>query len=358
MKVNFLNLKPKKNIKKYISITKKILLSGQYILGNNVEQFEKRFSKYVGSKYAIGVNSGTDALMLSIKYLNLNKEAEVLTVPNSYFTTTSSILLNNLKLKFVDVGNDYNICTKDLIKKITKKTKLLVLPHLGGRVCKMKEINEILKKNNIHLIEDCAQAIGSKYKGVHVGNFGYAGCYSLHPLKNLSAFGDGGIISTNNKKFYNWLKIMRNNGHLNRDKIVKISSNSRLDELQAGYLLFKLKNINKLLSARSKNAEFYFKNINNKKINFLERLNGAKESFHLFVLRTSYRSKFIKYLKERGIETKIHYPISINNQKIYKNLKGSVPKNNLITKEIVSIPINETLTKKELKYVVQVINEF
>ena len=119
---------------------------------------------------------------------------------------------------------------------------------------------------------------------------------------------------------------MRNNGHLNRDKIVKISSNSRLDELQAGYLLFKLKNINKLLSARSKNAEFYFKNINNKKINFLERLNEAKESFHLFVLRTSYRSKFIKYLKERGIETKIHYPISINNQKYIKIYKEAFQK--------------------------------
>ena len=358
MRVKFLNLVPSKEINNYLKLAKKVLLSGNFILGRNVEEFERNFTKYTNSKYAVALNSGTDALILAIKYLNLPRNSEVLTVPNSYFTTTSAILLNFLKVKFVDVGNDYNICPIDLRRKISKNTKLLVIPHLGGRACDMVKIRNILKKKKILLIEDCAQAIGTFYKNKHVGNFGFAGCFSLHPLKNLSAFGDGGIIITNNNNFANWLRKARNNGHSSRDKVDMVSNNSRLDELQASFLIYKLKRLNEIIKQRRKNAKMYINNINNKKIKLVLGNNHSKDSYHLFNLRVKKRDRFIQHMNKNNIETKIHYPISINKQKIFSKIKGKVVNNDKMTKEIVSIPINEKLNKQEIEYVIQKINKF
>lgn len=358
MKVKFLNLIPSDEITKYLELAKKVLLSGSFILGKNVQKFEEDFARYTNSKYAIALNSGTDALILSIKYLNLPKNAEVLTVPNSYFTTTSAILMNSLKVKFVDVGEDYNICPADLERKISKKTKLLVMPHLGGRACDMLKIKNILKKNRVLLVEDCAQAIGTRFKDKHVGNFGFAGCFSLHPLKNLSGFGDGGIITTNNSGFVRWLKKARNNGHSSRDIVDIVSNNSRLDEMQASFLIYKLKKLNNLINQRRKNAKLYISKLNNKNITLVLGNKHSYNTYHLFNLRVKKRDRFIQHMNKNNIETKIHYPISINKQKIFSKIKGKVSNNDRLTKEIVSIPINEKLNKQQIEYVIKKINEF
>ena len=242
----------------------KVMVSGNFILGNNVKKFEDEFCKFIGTKYAVGVGSGTDALYLSLKYLNLKTSDEVITVSNSYLSTVSSIFLAGAKAKLIDVNyDDYQISVKEIEKKITKKTKAIVVVHLCGIPCDIKKIIKICKKKNITVIEDCAQAAGAMVERKKVGSFGYSGCFSLHPLKNLNAIGDAGIITTNNKSFYNWLIKARNNGHSSRDDCAFWSHNMRLDELHAAFLRIKLNNYNSVIKKRNSNVKLYKKNLSN-----------------------------------------------------------------------------------------------
>ena len=182
-----------------------LIKNGDYILGSSVLEFEKKFSKFIKSKYSVGVGNGTDALYLSLKYLGIGKGDEVITVPNSYLSSASSIALCGAKPIFIDIDDDLNMNPDLIHKSITKKTKAILPVHLTGKPAKIIKILKIAKSYNLKVVEDCAQAVGAKYQNKFVGNYGISGCFSLHPLKNLNALGDGGIVSTNSQRMYKWL---------------------------------------------------------------------------------------------------------------------------------------------------------
>jgi dTDP-4-amino-4,6-dideoxygalactose transaminase len=346
--------------KKFSVLLKNFLAEGNFILGKHVSEFEKKFSKYIGTKYAVGVGSGTDALYLSLRYLNLNKDDEVITVSNSYLSTVSTIMLAGAKPVLVDVNyNDYNIDINQLEKKITKKTKVLLPVHLCGNPADMEKIIKLGKKYNLKIIEDGAQAVGAKIGNRKVGSFGFSGCFSFHPLKNLNAIGDGGIIATSNKKFYDWLLKARNNGHPDRDHCDFWSHNMRLDALQAMFLKVKLEKIENLIKKRNNNVSLY-QNFLSSKIE-LPYFKKENRSVHqTFIVKTKDRNKLILYLKNKGIELKVHYPIPIHKLKSFidTNKKVKLPVTEKLSKNIVTLPAMEYLSKFEILKIIKHINNF
>jgi len=362
MKIPYIGLMQQhENLKgEIISAISSVLDHSMFILGHEVEEFEKKFAQYCGVKYAVGVNSGTDALFLALKSLGIEKDDEVITVPNSFLATASTIIAANAKPIFVDVREDMNI-NPDLIKStITKNTRAILPVHLTGRPAEMDKIMEIANKFGLCVVEDAAQAIGAEYKGKKVGSFGDVNCFSLHPLKNLNACGDGGVITTNNGRIYNKLLQLRNIGLKNRDEADIWGYNSRLDTIQAAVLNVKFRYIDEWIEKRRKNAEFY-----NKELKAFVRVPEEKPLekcvYHTYIIRTERRDELKSYLGKNGIEAKIHYSIPIHLQRCANNLGyriGDFPVTEKQANMILSLPIYPELTKKELDYVVQIITEF
>lgn len=337
---------------------KKFIKSGNYILGDYVEKFEKKFSKYINVKYAVGVGSGTDALYLSLKSMNIGNGDEVITVANSYLATSSSIFLTGAKPVFVDVNYDLNIDSSLIQKKINNKTKAIIVVHLTGNPAKILEIQKIAKKNNIPIIEDAAQAVGASIGNKKVGSFGLTGCFSFHPLKNLNALGDAGIITTNNKKTYEFLIKARNHGHPHRDNCDFWSHNMRLDALQASFLSCKISDIDKVNSKRVQNAKYYNKFITDQ-IDKPIITKGINQVFHTYIIKTEKRDELLKFLSEKGVETKIHYPLPVTKMKAFKKYpKTYLSMTETLSKKILSLPIAEYLSNKEREFVVKSINSF
>ncbi len=348
----------KPHIRNFELILKKFIESGSYILGNYVEKFEKNFSKYINVKYAVGVGSGTDALYLSLKSLNIGKGDEVITVANSYLATSSSIFLTGATPIFVDVNYDLNINYSLIQKKINKKTKAIIVVHLTGNPANILEIQKIAKKNHIPIIEDAAQAIGASIGDKKVGSFGLTGCFSFHPLKNLNALGDAGMITTNNKKIYEYLIKARNHGHPNRDNCDFWSHNMRLDALQACFLNYKILDIDSVNAKRLQNAKFYNEAITNK-IDKPNIMKGINQVFHTYIIKTDKRDKLSKFLEKNGIETKIHYPLPVTKMNAYKKYKKiHLPMTEKLSRNILSLPVAEYLSDKEKKYIVKIVNSF
>ncbi|MDC0645058.1 DegT/DnrJ/EryC1/StrS family aminotransferase [Candidatus Pelagibacter ubique] len=335
--------------KKFTRELTKVMNSGSFILGSNVKEFEKEFSHYIGTKYAVGVGNGTDALYLSLKFLNLKPNDEVITVSNSYLSTVSSIYLAGSKARLIDVNyNDYQISVDEIKKNINKKTKAIIAVHLCGIPCDIEEIKKICKYNNITIIEDCAQAAGAMIKKKKVGSFGLSGCFSFHPLKNLNALGDGGIITTNNKKFYNWLMKARNNGHSSRDDCEFWSHNMRLDELHASFLRIKLKNYHKVLKKRNNNVRIYKKIISNlAEYPFVKNSNLAIYQTFIIKIKNGLRNKLQKFLLTEGFDTKVHYPLPVHKMNVYmkKYKKINLPISEKLSKEILTLPVMEYVDK-------------
>jgi UDP-2-acetamido-2-deoxy-ribo-hexuluronate aminotransferase len=363
MKINYVNLSESNatNLNKYYKILNDICRKGEFAdpEGKTIKEFEKNFRKYTGSKYAVSVNSGSSALYLALKALNLKKNDEVLTVAHSYVATVNSILLNDLKPVFCDIKNNLTIDEEDVKKKISKKTKAIILVHIQGTPVNFEKLMPIIKENNLKIIEDCAQAIGSTFKNKHVGNFGDIGCFSFHPLKNLSALGDGGMIVTKNKKIFEWLRKARINGHPHRDECDFPSHNMRLSNLQAGFLNLKLKNLNSnVIKKRRSLAKIYFKSL--KDLVYIEpESKDSRNSYHTYIIQTKKRDKLSSYLKSKNIETKIHYPKPIHKMNYYKKKFGAKLINTeAISKKILSLPINEKLSLKEINYIISNIKKF
>ena len=365
MKVKFLNISKNNSIfkKQIINKFQENLKKSDFILGNDIKKLENKICKYLNSRFSVAVSSGTSGLYLSLKALNLPPNSEVITVSNSYLATVSSIVLAGLKPVIVDLDEDLNIDPSEVLKKINKKTKVIIAVHLTGNPCEIKKLVKICKIHNLILIEDAAQAIGSKIGKKYIGTFGHFSIFSFHPLKNLSGIGDGGIIICKNKKFYSWLIKARNAGHPNRDNCDFFSFNFRLDTFKASTLLIKLKSINKINLKRYNNAKLYYKYLKNNKNLFIPKLKqNIFQVFHLYIIRIlkGDRTKFIEYLKKKNIETKIHYPIPIHKMKAFKSMFGnySLPKTEKYSKQIISLPINEFLLKKEIQYICTTINNF
>ena len=347
--------------KKIDTKIKKILNSNSYILGEEVKNFEKKFSEFTKTKYCVGCANGTDALYLVLKSLNLKKSDEVIIPDMTYIATASAVINSGCKLRLVDVNiENASINQKELIKKINLKTKAIIVVNLWGFSANYEKLKIICKKKNICLIEDAAQSIGSFNKdGISSGNLGDVACFSFFPGKNLGAYGDGGAVVTNNKKLYNSILRLRSHGALKKFQHEVVGINSRLDALQAVILNHKLKRINLINDKRRAIANFYFQKIKSKKIYLFDKINNGS-CFHQFVVLVKQRKKFTNYLKINDIPFGYHYPYSIHKLKAIKNycIDKDFKNSLIISSNCVSLPIDPYLNKTKLNYIVKCINSF
>lgn len=363
LKIPFFDYKRQlKKIKPEINqAIERVLNSGNLILGQEVANFESSFSKFIGVKYGVGVNSGTDALKIAARALGLKAGDEIITVANTATPTISSMRELGLSIKFVDVKDDFNIDETKIDVAVTKKTKVIIPVHLYGNPAHMPSIIKIAKKYKLKIIEDCCQAHGAEINGRRVGTFGDMACFSFYPTKNLGTYGDGGMILTDNKKIADVCRSLRMYG-MKQGYTSEIEGyNSRLDEVHAAILNVKIKYLKQWNQERKAVAEYYIKNIKNSKIILPKVFHGLSSSWHLFVVRTEYRSRLEKYLKACKIGYGIHYPYPIHFQPAYKFLSykpASLPQTEKFAKQILSLPIFPELTRRELIYIIDKINLF
>ena len=352
------------NYKTIFSKLEKVVQKGDYTLGNKVNEFESKISKLLNAKYVVALGSGTDALMLSLKALGVKEGDEVITTPYTFYATIGAIVTAGAKPIFVDVTDDYNIDPNLIEKKITKKTKAILPVHWSGRICDMNKIMKVAKKYSIPVVEDACHAITATYKNKFAGNFGTFGCFSLHPLKNLNVWGDGGFLLTNSKKYYEKMLLLRNHGLVSRNVNKIFGYNSRLDTVQAVVAIELLKKIKKITNFRIRNSKYLDSKLKKlPKIFIKKRLIENKEVFHLYefrVLNNKLRNNIIKYLIKNKIDAKIHYPIPMHLQpaaKIYGYKKGDFPVTERLAETSISIPVHEFITKKNIDFIVNIIKK-
>lgn len=346
----------------YENAALRVLRSGWYVLGPEVEAFEKEFAAYVGRKYCVGINSGLDALTLSIHALGIGAGDEVLVPANTYIATVLAITKNGATPVFIEPDEYYGIAADKLENAITKHTKAVMPVHLYGQSCDMDKIMDVADRYNLKVIEDCAQSHGAKYKGTMTGAFGNAGCFSFYPTKNLGAFGDAGAIVTGDEELYKKLKMLRNYGSEKKYHNQIEGVNSRLDEMQAALLRVKLSHIEKLNAERVVIAGRYNDEIKNPAIQLpIMRAMENNHVYHQYVIRTKERDKFQKYLADNGIKTVIHYPIPPHLAECYGYLgykKGDFPIAEQYAEEVLSLPMFNGIADKEIRYLIRVVNAY
>ncbi|MDK2934115.1 MAG: hypothetical protein PWP27_1925 [Clostridiales bacterium] len=393
MTIPLLDLQKQYNsIKKEIDAAiKNVLSSGQYIMGPEVKYFEQEVAQFVGCKYAISCANGTDALVLALHALGIGKDDEVITTPFTFFATAEAISRVGAIPVFVDVRKDtYNIDSSKIENKITSKTKAIIPVHIFGQPAEMDSIVAIAEKYDLYIVEDACQAIGARYKGQRVGSIGDIACFSFFPTKNLGAFGDGGIITTNNERLNKIVRALRMHGSGNagknafdimngiqeefqeietRETIYNptkyynylIGYNSRLDEIQAAILRVKLKYLEQWNAMRRQHAIYYNEKLKNTSLILPEVLTDADSVYHLYILQTDRRDEIVSYLKQKGISAGIYYPVPLHLQKAYEHLgysKGDLLVAEYLSKRTFALPLYPELTKEEQDYIVGVIYEF
>ena len=341
---------------------KKFVSTGDFTLGKELKIFETKFAKLIGSKYAVGVNSGTDAIKLSLKALNIKNGDEVITAANTFVATVGAITEIGAKPIFVDCDNTFCMNISELEKKITKKTKAIVPVHFTGYMTNMPKLVRLAKKYNIPIIEDACQSILANINNKNAGTWGDFGAFSLHPLKNINVWSDGGIITTNKKKFYDKLILLRNHGLVDRDTVKICGYNSRLDTFQAvvgNWLLPKAKQI---ALKRIENANKYDKEFSKiPQLTVPPRPKNHKIVFHLYIIFAKDRNKLLNYCLKKGIEAKVHYPKPMYLQqslKFLKHKKGDFPVTDEHTKRIITFPCDQHLSNKEINYVIKTVKKF
>lgn len=339
----------------------RILRSGWYILGPELEAFEKAFAEYVGCKYCVGMSSGLDALTLSVRALGIGVGNEVIVPANTYIASVLAVTENGATPVFVEPDEYHTLDAERIEAAITKKTKAILVVHLYGQAAQMDRICEIAKKHRLYLIEDCAQSHGAVFDGTMTGAFGDAGCFSFYPTKNLGAFGDAGAVVTDDEALYEKLKMMRNYGSKVKYHNQLEGVNSRLDEMQAALLRVKLSHLDELTEERQQIADKYLAGIKNPRILLPEIREKANHVWHQFVVRVTDRDEFQKYLEEHGIHTIIHYPIPPHLAECYARLghkRGEFPITEQYADEVLSLPMFNGMTAEEIKFVIGVCNEF
>ena len=341
--------------------TDKVLKSGHYINGPKVKQFEEQFADFCNVKYSVSLGNGSDGLTFIMKALGIGKGDTVICPANSFIASAWAIIAAGAKPIFCDVDDDMLISVEQIKKVIKPSTKAVMAVHLTGKLCEVDSISKFCKDENIHLIEDAAQAVGAfdrnKKKS---GSFGIAASFSLHPLKNLAVYGDGGIVTTNDKEIYEKICLLRNHGLINRDESKIWGFNSRLDELQAAYALIKLRHIEDFTERYVSIAKEYSMNLSDKIIK-PEIKENQRDVFHNYVIRVpqSNRNNIMEKLLDKGVETKIHYPIPLHLQECAKDLgykAGDIPKVENYCRSMISLPIYPLLTNGEIEYVIKTMN--
>ena len=363
MKVEILDLKLRyqEEKKELLNCIKRVLQKGNLILTSEVEFFEKAVTKFTGAKYCLGVNSGTDALMLSLWSAGIKKNDEVITSPISFIATSNSISHIGATPVFVDIGDDLNINPYLIEKAITKRTKAIMPVHWTGRVSNMDKIIKIAKKFNLIVIEDAAQAMGAYFNDKHAGTFGKISGFSAHPFKNLNAVGDAGFVVTNEKRLYEKIKMYRNHGLKGRDNVEIEGVNSRLDSLHAEVLRFRLKRLKNIISRKRKNINLYKKYLKTEHCKIIPEGKYEKSSHSMFVTLCKDRDKLQKYLERFKIQSRIYYKTPLHLYKATKYLKykkGDLPKAEEFSRNFLSLPYHQHLTERQIRYVCKKINDF
>lgn len=356
-------------VKDILGDIKGLVKTGEFTLGPQVCEFEEKFAGICGVKHAIGINSGTDALILILKALGIGPGDEVITAPNSFIATANVIRFVGAKPVFVDVDDEYLIDIDKVKEAITEKTKAILPVHLTGNPVFMPNLiggdfqfKEGGEWRGIYIIEDAAQAVDAEVWGKKAGGWGVAGEFSLHPLKNMNVWGDGGMVTTNNGELAEKIRLMRNHGLASRDVCEVFAGNCRLHTIQAVVGLRLTSDVRRVSDARIKNAELYdylLKNINN--VIIPPRYKSKRQVYHTYVIQVEYREELIKFLAENGVETKVHYPMPIHLQKPYAELgykKGDFPKCEAQAEKILSLPIHQYLSEDQIYYTTNSIRRF
>jgi len=342
---------------------RKVVEDGDFTLGGAVDQFEKDFAALNGGEYAIGVGSGTDALFLSLKALNIGKGDEVITTPFTFFATIGAIVTAGATPVFVDVADDFNIDVTKIESAITLNTKAIMPVHWSGNPCDMFEINEIAGRHNIAVVADACHAICATYQGVGIAANTTLSCFSMHPLKNLNVWGDGGIIVTNDKSLAHRLYSIRNHGLMNRDECAEFSYNSRLDTLQAVIAQHLLDNrIDNITNKRIQHAEYLDRGLGDlSQVTMPMRSLDKKHVYHLYMGLFERRDQLQAFLQTKGIDAKVHYPIPMHLQPAATEFKykvGDFPKAEYVANNCLSLPVHEFISIEDLDYVIASIKEF
>lgn len=393
MNIPLLNLKRQyKNIEEEVNASVlECFKNAQYIMGENVKEFEKEIANKIGVKHAITVGNGTDALIIALKSLGIKEGDEVITTDYTFFATAEAIRFVGATPVFCDVELDtYNIDPSQIEEKITDKTKAIICVHLFGNACKMDEINDIAKRHNLYVVEDAAQAINSQYKGKNVGNLGDVACFSFFPTKNLGCFGDGGMITTNDDDLATIIRALKVHGSgengmkayaiLNDEEVevveqnsgdntvynplkyynYLIGHNSRLDEIQAAILRIKLKHLDEYTENRRSISHGYIEALKDTSLVMPTETEGGKHVFHLFILQSENREEIESKLKEKGIATGTYYKVPMHLQKAFNDLgykKGDFPNAEYLSERTFAIPLFPEMNDEERKYIINSIKE-
>ena len=339
-----------------------ILTEADFIMGAPVHKFEQEFARFCGKRYCVGLNSGTDALTLALKAYGVGKGHEVITVTNSFFSTAMAISNVGATPVFVDCDEtSHTIHASQIEQKITPRTKAIIPVHLYGQAADMDPILELAKKHNLHVIEDCCQAHGARYKG-KVVPIGETGAFSFYPTKNLGAYGDAGALVTNNRNVYQYMTYAHNNGSPKKYVHTVLGINSRMDSLQAAVLLLKLKHLPRYTQKRRAIASRYNKYLRHiRQIQIPREMPYAHHVYHLYVIECEKRNQLADYLKKKGIQTSIVYPSGLHLQRPYIQLgykRGDFPITERKNKSVLSLPMFPELTGKEITYVCKTIKDF
>ena len=393
MNIPLLNLKRQyKNIEEKVNTSVfECFKNAQYIMGENVKQFEKEIANKIGVKHAITVGNGTDALIIALKSLGIKEGDEVITTDYTFFATAEAIRFVGATPVFCDVELDtYNIDPSQIEEKITDKTKAIICVHLFGNACKMDEINDIAKRHNLYVVEDAAQAINSQYNGKNVGNLGDVACFSFFPTKNLGCFGDGGMITTNDDDLATIIRALKVHGSgengmkayaiLNDEEVevveqnsgdntvynplkyynYLIGHNSRLDEIQAAILRIKLKHLDEYTENRRSISHGYIEALKDTSLVMPTETEGGKHVFHLFILQSENREEIESKLKEKGIATGTYYKVPMHLQKAFNDLgykKGDFPNAEYLSERTFAIPLFPEMNDEEREYIINSIKE-
>jgi len=347
----------------YLEDIRKLVYSGDFTLGAPVAEFEERFAKLCGLPYAVGVSSGTDALYLSLESLGVGAGDEVITTPNTFIATVGAIVMTGARPVFVDNNDEFTIDANRIEAAITSKTKAIMPVHLTGIPADMPAIMDIAKRHDLRVVEDAAQAILASIDGQHVGSWGEAVGFSLHPLKNLNVWGDGGVILTRSAKLADKLKLMRNHGLVDRDRVAIFGHNKRLDSLHAVIGNRLLDEVHFITDQRIANAKRYDEGFADlgEYVVIPPRRPGVKQVYHTYVMRVTDRDALLAYLIGNGIEAKVHYPIPLHLQEAAQYLgykQGDFPVCEEHCNSIITLPVHQHLTREETDYVVDHVRNF
>lgn len=337
------------------------LRSGWYILGSELEAFEREFAEYAGAKYCIGVGCGQDALTLALRALEIGKGDEVIVAGNTYIATVLAVTENGATPVYVDCDEHYEIDESKIEQAITSNTKAVLVTNLYGQCCNLPAIRAICERNHLFLLEDCAQSHGASFGGIRCGTAGIMGCFSFYPTKPLGAFGDAGAVVTDNPDMAERLRMLRNYG--SRQKYVNeiCGANSRLDELQAATLRVGLSHIEESTAGRVRIAERYLSEISNPGVILPQVREGANHVFHIFPIRCERRDALKEHLESDGVQTQIHYPIPPHKAACYRDCEFSsveLPNTEQYARELLSLPIYHGMADAEVTQVIESINSF